>query len=200
MSDKLKQLEIKKLLSEYEYLIVDDEYKQQIISDYSSQFINDIDEQTGKKKEKKDEGEPEVIPPEEKEIIKKINDEDLTDETKKRMKSMFRAIMKKTHPDKVQSEELVDMYIKSKEAYETNDILTLCFFANKLDVIVELSDMEVELLKDMVKQKKEELDSIEKSWLWLWYKANTEQAKTNIIQLYYNNVLKNKEDTEEETK
>ena len=70
MSDKLKQLEIKKLLSEYEYLIVDDEYKQQIISDYSSQFINDVDEQTGKKKEKKDEGEPEVIPPEEKEIIK----------------------------------------------------------------------------------------------------------------------------------
>ena len=127
MSDKLKQLEIKKLLSEYEYLIVDDEYKQQIISDYSSQFINDIDEQTGKKKEKKDGGEPEVIPPEEKEIIKKINDEDLTDETKKRMKSMFRSIMKKTHPDKVQSEELVDMYIKSKEAYETNDILTLCF-------------------------------------------------------------------------
>ena len=69
-----------------------------------------------------------------------------------------------------------------------------------VDVIVELSDMEVELLKDMVKQKKEELDSIEKSWLWLWYKANTEQAKTNIIQLYYNNVLKNKEDNEEETK
>ena len=103
MSDKLKQLEIKKLLSEYEYLIVDDEYKQQIISDYSSQFINEINEKSGIKEEKSEEDE-EIIPPEEREIIKKINDEDLTDETKKRMKSMFREIMKKTHPDKVQSE------------------------------------------------------------------------------------------------
>jgi len=195
MSDKLKQLEIKKLLSEYEYLIVDDEYKQQIISDYSSQFINEINEKSGIKEEKPEEDE-EIIPPEEREIIKKINDEDLTDETKKRMKSMFREIMKKTHPDKVQSEELIDIYIKSKEAYETNDILGLCFYANKLNVIVELSDMEVEILKDMIKKKKEELETIEKSWLWLWYKAGTEQAKDNVVKLYYNNVLKKNKDEE----
>lgn len=196
MSDKLKQLEIKKLLSEYEYLIVDDEYKQQIISDYSSQFINEINEKTGQKEERKEEEEGEIPPPEEREIIKKINDEDLTDETKKRMKSMFREIMKKTHPDKVQSEELVDIYIKSKEAYETNDILGLCFYANKLNVIVELSDMEIEILKDMIKKKKEELETIEKSWLWLWYKAGTEQAKDNVVKLYYNNVLKKNKDEE----
>lgn len=196
MSDKLKQLEIKKLLSEYEYLIVDDEYKQQIISDYSSQFINEINEKSGIKEEKSEEDE-EIIPPEEREVIKKINDEDLTDETKKRMKSMFREIMKKTHPDKVQSEELVDIYIKSKEAYETNDILGLCFYANKLNVIVELSDMEVEILKDMIKKKKEELETIEKSWLWLWYKAGTEQAKDNVVKLYYNNVLKKNKDEED---
>ena len=196
MSDKLKQLEIKKLLSEYEYLIVDDEYKQQIISDYSSQFINEINEKSGIKEEKSEEDE-EIIPPEEREIIKKINDEDLTDETKKRMKSMFREIMKKTHPDKVQSEELVEIYIKSKEAYETNDILGLCFYANKLNVIVELSDMEVEILKDMIKKKKEELETIEKSWLWLWYKAGTEQAKDNVVKLYYNNVLKKNKDEED---
>ncbi len=195
MSDKLKQLEIKKLLSEYEYLIVDDEYKQQIISDYSSEFISEINETAGIKEEKEEERD--IPPPEEKEIIKKINDEDLTDETKKRMKSMFREIMKKTHPDKVQSEELVDIYIKSKEAYETNDILGLCFYANKLNVIVELSDMEVEILKDMIKKKKEELETIEKSWLWLWYKASTEQAKDNIVKLYYNNVLKKNKDEEE---
>ena len=196
MSDKLKQLEIKKLLSEYEYLIVDDEYKQQIISDYSSQFINEINEKSGIKEEKSEEDE-EIIPPEEREVIKKINDEDLTDETKKRMKSMFREIMKKTHPDKVQSEELIDIYIKSKEAYETNDILGLCFYANKLNVIVELSDMEVEILKDMIKKKKEELETIEKSWLWLWYKAGTEQAKDNVVKLYYNNVLKKNKDEED---
>jgi len=196
MSDKLKQLEIKKLLSEYEYLIVDDEYKQQIISDYSSQFINEINEKSGIKEEKSEEDE-EIIPPEEREVIKKINDEDLTDETKKRMKSMFREIMKKTHPDKVQSEELVEIYIKSKEAYETNDILGLCFYANKLNVIVELSDMEVEILKDMIKKKKEELETIEKSWLWLWYKAGTEQAKDNVVKLYYNNVLKKNKDEED---
>ena len=56
--------------------------------------------------------------------------------------------------------------------------------------------MEVEILKDMIKKKKEELETIEKSWLWLWYKAGTEQAKDNVVKLYYNNVLKKNKDEE----
>tara|TARA_R100000908_G_C3753824_1_gene148174 strand:+ start:78 stop:656 length:579 start_codon:yes stop_codon:yes gene_type:complete len=192
MSDKLKQLEIKKILSEYDYLIIDEEIKQEVIDEYRPIFMKNLGKEMGIGEE-----EPDNPPPqdniEEKELVKLIKDEDLSDDSKKRVKTMFREIMKKTHPDKVQSEELVDIYIKSKEAYESNDILELSYNASKLNINIELSDLDIEILKDLIKIKIEKIESIEKSWLWLWYKAGTETEKNNIIKLFYlksNNKIK----------
>ncbi len=192
MSDKLKQLEIKKILSEYDYLIIDEEIKQEVIDEYRPIFMKDLGKEMGIGGE-----EPDNPPPqdniEEKELVKLIKDEDLSDDSKKRVKTMFREIMKKTHPDKVQSEELVDIYIKSKEAYESNDILELSYNASKLNINIELSDLDIEILKDLIKIKIEKIETIEKSWLWLWYKAGTETEKNNIIKLFYlksNNKIK----------
>ena len=42
MGDKLKQLEIKKLLSEYDYLNIDGEIKQEIIDKYKPVFMEDL--------------------------------------------------------------------------------------------------------------------------------------------------------------
>ena len=123
MSDKLKQLEIKKLLTEYDYLIIDEEMKQEIIDEYKPGFMENLCEQFNDE-EKEEEQDPQKQP-EKKELEKLIKDEDLSEDTKKRMKKMFREIMKKTHPDKVKSEELIEIYIKSKEAYDTNNLLEL---------------------------------------------------------------------------
>jgi hypothetical protein len=189
MSDKLKQLEIKKLLTEYDYLVIDEEIKQEVIDEYRPIFMKNLGKEMGIEEKEDDKEEPNETPPqdniEEKEVTKLIKDEDLSDDSKKRMKTMFREIMKKTHPDKVQSEELVDIYIKSKEAYESNDILELSYNASKLNIPVELSDLDIEILKDLIKIKKDKIESIEKSWLWLWYKAGTETEKNNVIKLFY---------------
>ena len=191
MSDKLKQLEIKKLLTEYDYLIIDEEMKQEIIDEYKPGFMENLGEQFNDE-EKEEEQEPQKQP-EKKELEKLIKDEDLSEDTKKRMKKMFREIMKKTHPDKVKSEELIEIYIKSKEAYDTNNLLELSYNANKLKIDIELSELEIEILKDLIKFKKEKLESIEKSWLWMWYKAGTETEKDNVIKLYYLTVHKKKD-------
>jgi SAM-dependent methyltransferase len=209
MSDKLKQLEIKKLLTEYDYLVIDEEMKNEIIDEYRSVFMEKLGEKIGvsdtdenKPKEEPKEKEEESENVEKKAKEKLIKDEDLSDETKKNMKKMFREIMKKTHPDKVNSEHLVNIYIKSKEAYETNNILELSYNASKLDIPVELSDLDIEILKDLIKYKKTELDTIEKSWLWLWYSADTEKQKDSVILLYYHKMYKSKnnKDTDNITK
>ena len=194
MSDKLKQLEIKKLLTEYDYLIIDEEMKQEIIDENKPKFMKDLGKKTGEeeKEELKGEEEPQ-LEPEKKEVEKLIKDEDLSEDTKKRMKKMFREIMKKTHPDKVNSEDLVEIYIKSKEAYETNNILELSYNASKLNINVDLSEIEIEIIKDLVTQKRESLEKIEKSWHWMWYKEGTETEKDNIIKLYYLTVHKKKD-------
>lgn len=191
MSDKLKQLEIKKLLTEYDYLIIDEEMKQEIIDEYKPGFMENLGKQFND--EEKEEEQETQKQPEKKEIEKLIKDEDLSEDTKKRMKKMFRGIMKKTHPDKVKSEELIEIYIKSKEAYDTNNLLELSYNANKLKIDIELSDLEIDILKDLIKFKKEKLETIEKSWLWMWYKAGTETEKDNVIKLYYLTVHKKKD-------
>ena len=193
MSDKLKQLEIKKLLTEYDYLVIDEEIKTEVVNEYLPKFTEEINEFTNKIEGKKEEEKKEVKKgidvnngkPKEKEIKKVIEDDDLPKETKDRIKKLFREIVKKTHPDKTKSEDLIDIYIKSKEAYESNDILKLAYYANKVDINVELSDMEIQLLNDLIIYKKEELSEIEKSWLWKWYKANTETEKDMIIKIFY---------------
>ena len=193
MSDKLKQLEIKKLLTEYDYLIIDEEIKNEIVNEFLPKFTEEINEFTNKIEGKKEEEKKEVKKdidvkenqPKEKEIKKVIEDDDLPKETKDRIKKLFREIVKKTHPDKTKSEDLIDIYIKSKEAYETNDILKLAYYANKVEINVELSDMEIQLLNDLIIYKKEELSEIEKSWLWKWYKANTEAERDMIIKMFY---------------
>jgi hypothetical protein len=193
MSDKLKHLEIKKLLTEYDYLIIDEEIKTEVVDKYLPKFTEEINEFTNKIEGKKEEEKKEVKKgidvnngePKEKEIKKVIEDDDLPKETKDRIKKLFREIVKKTHPDKTKSEDLIDIYIKSKEAYESNDILKLAYYANKVDINVELSDMEIQLLNDLIIYKKEELSEIEKSWLWKWYKANTETEKDMIIKMFY---------------
>jgi hypothetical protein len=190
MANRLKQLEIKKLLTEYDYLNIDGEIKQEIIDKYKPVFMEDLKEYDDPNKEKKVEenvGEPMNT---EKVVEKLIKDEDLSDHTKKRMKKMFRDVMKKTHPDKVKSEELVEIYIKSKEAYELNDLLSLSHYANKLNIEVRLNVVEIKILKDLLLKKKESLEVIESSWLWLWYNSKTKEEKKKVVELYYEKHIK----------
>ncbi len=192
MSDKLKHLEIKKLLTEYNYLIIDEEIKTEILDEFLPIFTEEVMGLT-----KEIEGEKEEIDKKEKNIKlkegenkeKKINkvieDELLPKETIVKIKKLFREIVKKTHPDKVNSEDLIEIYINAKDAYESNDILKLAYYANNLGIEVELTDLEIDLLKDLILFKKEELSEIEKSWVWKWYKCKTTEEKDAIIKMFY---------------
>ena len=42
MNEKLKKLEIKKLFQEYNFLLIDDEYKKEIISENKSEFLERV--------------------------------------------------------------------------------------------------------------------------------------------------------------
>lgn len=196
MGDKLKQLEIKKLLLEYSYLLTDEELKDEIIDEYQPQFMESFLEKTSEVKEDKEKPkskkEEEPKPKEKQPIKKKIEDELLSDETKKRLKTMFREIMKKTHPDKVNSEDLVHFYVLAKEAYEENNIVQLAFVAQQINVDVDLGDEEIDFIKQLIKEKQNEVKGKETSWLWLWYKAEgQEELQEKIMNTYVNKKFPN---------
>ena len=77
MSDKLKQLEIKKLLTEYSFLLSDGEYKKEIISENTPKFMESLSNRTGKKgnkSSKKDKKESSSNKQNKIEVIKKLQD------------------------------------------------------------------------------------------------------------------------------
>jgi SAM-dependent methyltransferase len=193
MSDKLKQLEIKKLLTEYSFLLSDGEYKKEIISENTPKFMESLSNRTGKegnKSSKNDKKESSSNKQNKIEVIKKLQDSELSKDTKIRMKKMFRNIVKVTHPDKVNSQDLIDLYIKAKESYETNDLLELSYVAEKLDMEIIFDYEEISLLKKLIEVKKTELSNIEKSWLWLWSSKDNQEYRDSIIELYYNKIYK----------
>jgi len=176
----LKKIEIQKLLKEYDLLKLDEEYKKEVIDKYTSKFIEEVNcgvkqpdidnEQNPIKKDIK--------------VIKKIADEELTPETKLLMKKIFRDIMKKTHPDAINTDEFVGLYNSAKLAYDSNDLITLSVIGNELKVEVNLKEEHIKTLRFLLNKEKQKFIDFEKSYLWLWVHTKTDEDKEKIIQLY----------------
>ena len=120
MGEKLKKLEIKRIFKEYNLLLVDDEYKKEMVNEYRSDFLTQIE---NKKKELGIQPEEPIV--ENIESSGKTNERiiDVDETTKKKLKKIYKEIVKKTHPDKIDSEKYLEMYIKSKKAFEENNII-----------------------------------------------------------------------------
>jgi len=184
--DTLKKLEIQKLLKEYDLLKLDEEYKKEVIDKYTSKFIEEVN--CGVKQPDVD---SEVKPiNKDIKVIKKIADEELTPETKKLMKKIFRDVMKKTHPDAIKTDEFLGLYNSAKLAYDTNDLIGLSVIGNELNVEVNLKEEHVSTLRLLLNMEKQKFVDFEKSYLWLWVHTKSDEDKDKIIQLYVNKINK----------
>lgn len=76
-------------------------------------------------------------------------------------------IVKVTHPDKIDSEEMLDTYIKAKEAYADISLLELYMICVELNIDVELESEDVENIMEVILLKRKELSDLETSFLWL---------------------------------
>lgn len=182
MDNNLKILEIKKLVKEYDYLLMDDEYKKQFIEDHKPEFLNVINEK------RKELGVEQKIDNQHTEEYKKQKEEEkiinVNVETKRKIKDIFRKIVKLTHPDKTNSEKLIEIYIKSKKFYEQNNLLELYLIGIELNIDINFYEFNSEDLIKIINKKREELLNLEKSYLWLWVNAKTEDEKDDIVKLF----------------
>ena len=189
MSDKLTELKIKKLLKEYEYLLIEDEYIENFISEYKSSFLKSIKEReielglreaeesiivdNSDLEENKDTDEPEKPEPPNR-------------ETRRKIKNLFRKIVKLTHPDKVNSKHLTEKYIKAKKYYEDYDLLGLCVLCSELNIKIDVSDLKLDELLVSINKKKLNISNLESSYLWMWANAETEEEKNKFVEMFIN--------------
>jgi hypothetical protein len=180
MKEKLKKLGIKKIFQEYNLLLVDDEYKKEMVSEYRNEFLTEIE---NKKNELGIESNKNIVTSgETKEKTKIIIDID--DESKKKLKKIYKDIVKKTHPDKTNSSDMVELYMQATEAHDNHNLFELYSICLTLDIPVELDENDFDTLNGLIDNKKKELKSIETSFIWLWVHAKNDMEKESIIKLF----------------
>ena len=179
MDDRLKKLEIKKLLKEYNYLMTDDEFKKEMVDEHKHAFLEKVGEI------RKDI--PPTTPPQtplQPEQEDKINLNIVSDSTKKKVRKIYREIVKLTHPDKINSDKYLDVYVKATKAADEYNIFDLFIICVELNIEIELDFEDTDILNFLIQSKKNEIKKIESSFIWLWINAQSEEKKDEIVNMF----------------
>ena len=83
-------------------------------------------------------------------------------------KSLYRTIVKKTHPDIIKNDFLNNIYINSTKYYDLGDSLELILICYKLDIEIDYNKYE-ELIKKEISSYKEQIMFLENSMSWKWF-------------------------------
>ena len=173
MSDKLQKLQIQKIIQEYNYLRIDNQFKQQLREDSIKPFLKQVDEyKTANNIE---------TPP--KPAVNQV-----IGNSKTKIKKVYREIVKLTHPDKTDSEDLVELYVQAKQASENNDLMELYAIGTQLNIDIELDSDDVVNLARAVQRKREQVADFENSYIWKWAHATSPKQKAKIIKIFVHNM------------
>lgn len=211
---KLKRLEVKKLLKELDFIESDFNYKNEIVFEADSEFIksvNDllekhpmlkevIDKKNNKRvdsvfsdiiKEALDK-DNEVL--EEEELVEEFINEEVVNVVNPRevkMKKLYRDIAKLTHPDKIVSEKLNDLYLKSTKFYKNSDITGIYYICDELGITYEIDDEDNEMIINKINSLKNRISFMESTLTWRWYHSENEKEKEQILLSYIKMQLDN---------
>jgi hypothetical protein len=100
-----------------------------------------------------------------------------------RVKKLYRSIVKNTHPDIIKNYPLNELYKKASSAYESGDLVSLYQIGSKLDINIEVTDEELDGIKEKIKSIKDRVSFFEKTWTWKW--VNSDDAEKDKIILDY---------------
>jgi hypothetical protein len=185
MDEKLVDLQINKLIQEYSFLKSDEELKKELINAKQKDFLDLVNGKLNKLNPEESNHEPKTKQePKSTKIEPKIDISGISENTKVRIKKIYRNIVKITHPDKVDSDELKELYMEATEAYEAYNIFELCFISKKLNIKVKLSLEETKTLNELINSKKDEIKKIESSFIWLWLIAPSENEKNELVDRF----------------
>jgi len=197
---KLHQLEARKLLKELDYVKSDYEYKNEIVFEADNSFMRSLNdflernvvlkEMFEKKTNRRiDElirelpfkSTESVLDPVLEECDKAAIAESKVDE---RIKSIYRSIVKKTHPDKILDARLNDLYITASSMYESRDLMGIYSICDQLGISYDLSSEDIDSLKSQIAQAKEGIVFMESTFSWKWHHAEDEGEKSRLLVEY----------------
>jgi len=106
------------------------------------------------------------------------------------VKKMFKKIASQCHPDKLQDmddgfekRKKEQLYLKARQALESNDILIMADVANELGVEVpEITEAQLKQTEQKIIDIKRELSMIESTAVWHWFFTEDPNKKDQILK------------------
>jgi len=216
--DKLKSLEIKKLIKELDYIETDFEWRSEVVNEADTSFLTELNNFLDKNPELKELYDSKITEKLENSIKKKIEedetetngDSDRTTSGKDenvyekfgeegeneknispKVKKLYRDIVKKTHPDIINDKEMNDLYIKATEYHENNDKIGLYKICDELNIKFELDEEDSFFIEKKIGEYKKRISFLESTFTWKWFNTEDEGDKNNILLTFIKLKIKN---------
>lgn len=184
MNDRLKQLEIQKLMQEYSYLMLDSQYKDELIDDARNRFMETVRNVMGKPPTPHPTTQ-DVDQQQQQSANKQRVDPSTVDPlTRAKVKQLYRNIAKVTHPDRAITDEHTDAYVRATKAADEFDLFELYGICALLGIHYMIDYNDRPLLQQHIKHKREQLKSIEQSYIWLWANAETQEEQDRLVKQF----------------
>ncbi len=207
---KLKSLQIKRLLKELDYIESELEYRSELVNEADSQFLLEINyflednpelkkiynniidvkvEQIIRQKvETEFDFSDESVKNEDKNLENKQEEETENDENKinvsPKIKSLYREIVKMTHPDINKKREMNDIYINATKMYSLNDKIGIYKICSELNIDYDVDEEDEIEISKKIHDTKDRINFIESTLTWKWYSSGDEQIKKKIMLDY----------------
>ena len=176
----LKYLEFQRLMKELQFVESDYEYQNEIIRIKDSDFLNSVNDFLNNYPELQ-----EIYTNKKSKIdIDVIEDVQIDDDIKEEIpeaKSLYRSIVKSTHPDKVDNKRLNHLYKQATEAYDNNDLITLYKVSSELDINIEFNGDLINQIRNKIDLLKSQTKMLESTFTFKWIKSDDESEKNKII-------------------
>jgi hypothetical protein len=196
--NKIEALKIRKMIKELDFIKEEYNYVHEVVNNSDGDFMKAIDEilelHPDMKKiydERLNSKLNEAIEKAEEEINDAVDDavDDADDDAVKivkndKIKTIYRSIAKKTHPDKVSDGKMNRVYIEASKSYKENNIIDLYRYCDILDIPYEIDGDDKKQIQDNINDYKEKTSFLESTFTWKWFNENDPEVKNNIIMTF----------------
>lgn len=196
--DRVKTLQIKKLLKELDFIETDYQYRSEIVSEVDCEFMNSINDFLSKNPELKTLYDSKINERIEKTLEKEKTKSSVDGEGEKcsveidnksknkseksnETKKAYRDIVKMTHPDKVSDPELNKLYMKATELYEADDKIGLYKICDELSIKYEIDENDKDIIEEKIQSIRKKINFIESTFTWKWFNTENELERERLI-------------------
>jgi phenylalanyl-tRNA synthetase alpha subunit len=198
MSDVISKLKIQRTIKEYDFLKSEYDYINQLTSEADKEVMSIVNEYLSNKPALKDiyeSKERKIIEDNLKKIKKNLeNEEKEKSEEKekkesepskkksKKSKTLYREIVKKTHPDKVKdNEKLKDLYVRATDSYNEDDAASLYAICDELDIEFNVGEEDLLFFEQNIHRIKSEIDFLTKTFSYQYAMSESKKEKDKVI-------------------